>query len=412
MSHTKKQKLQYHKRIATGLFFAMLFLYIAMLYSEKSLHFSGWTGYVKAFAEAAMVGALADWFAVTALFHYPLGLQIPHTNLIENRKKDIADNLGNFVVDNFLSTSTIRPYIHRIEVTKNIAQWFLVEKNKQRVNDEIRKIIVGYLHSANDEAIAEFLSEKTSEFAPKIPANKLLSQGISYLYEHRHQDKIITYILTQLSNYLAQNKHLIQDKVQFALLPDFVNTLLSQKITDGLHDFITEIIENPAHSLRKEVDEKIVSFADELSTSPRWEQSLSELKNQWFSKENLQPHITNLWHSIKTQLLDDLQKSQNSTIETFLNRNIEKLASSLATDFSKQEQIDRWIQKNIYQFVLRNKSQVNTLISNTIGNWHGRELSEKLELEVGKDLQFIRINGTLVGGLVGLVIYILTRLVF
>lgn len=412
MVHTKKQKLTYHKRIATGLFLAMFFLYIAMIYSENVWHLSGWTGYVKAFAEAAMVGALADWFAVTALFHYPLGIQIPHTNLIENRKKDIADNLGHFVVDNFLSTSTIRPYIYRIEVTKNIANWFLIDKNKQRVSDEIRKIIVSYLLSTNDKAITRFLSEKISDFTPKIPANKLFSQAIFYLYEHRWQDKILTYLLNQIDKYLAQNKHLIQDKVQFALLPDFVNALLSQKITEGLQDFITEIIQNPTHAIRKEIDQKIVSFTKELSYSPQWEQSLSELKNQWLSKENLQPHITNLWFFIKTQLLEDLEKQQNSNIDIFLNKNIDKLASSLANDFSKQQQIDRWIQKNIYQFVLRNKSQVNTLISNTIGNWHGRELSEKLELEVGKDLQFIRINGTLVGGLVGLIIYILTRLIF
>lgn len=412
MVHTKKQKLTYHKRIATGLFLAMFFLYIAMIYSENVWQLSGWTGYVKAFAEAAMVGALADWFAVTALFHYPLGIQIPHTNLIENRKKDIADNLGHFVVDNFLSTSTIRPYIYRIEVTKNIANWFLIDKNKQRVSDEIRKIIVSYLLSTNDKAITRFLSEKISDFTPKIPANKLLSQAIFYLYEHRWQDKILTYLLNQIDKYLAQNKHLIQDKVQFALLPDFVNALLSQKITEGLQDFITEIIQNPTHAIRKEIDQKIVSFTKELSYSPQWEQSLSELKNQWLSKENLQPHITNLWFFIKTQLLEDLEKQQNSNIDIFLNKNIDKLASSLANDFSKQQQIDRWIQKNIYQFVLRNKSQVNTLISNTIGNWHGRELSEKLELEVGKDLQFIRINGTLVGGLVGLIIYILTRLIF
>lgn len=412
MVHTKKQKLTYHKRIATGLFLAMFFLYIAMIYSENVWQLSGWTGYVKAFAEAAMVGALADWFAVTALFHYPLGIQIPHTNLIENRKKDIADNLGHFVVDNFLSTSTIRPYIYRIEVTKNIANWFLIDKNKQRVSDEIRKIIVSYLLSTNDKAITRFLSEKISDFTPKIPANKLLSQAIFYLYEHRWQDKILTYLLNQIDKYLAQNKHLIQDKVQFALLPDFVNALLSQKITEGLQDFITEIIQNPTHAIRKEIDQKIVSFTKELSYSPQWEQSLSELKNQWLSKENLQPHITNLWFFIKKQLLEDLEKQQNSNIDIFLNKNIDKLASSLANDFSKQQQIDRWIQKNIYQFVLRNKSQVNTLISNTIGNWHGRELSEKLELEVGKDLQFIRINGTLVGGLVGLIIYILTRLIF
>ncbi|WP_264846483.1 DUF445 domain-containing protein [Capnocytophaga catalasegens] len=412
MVHTKKQKLTYHKRIATGLFLAMFFLYIAMIYSENVWQLSGWTGYVKAFAEAAMVGALADWFAVTALFHYPLGIQIPHTNLIENRKKDIADNLGHFVVDNFLSTSTIRPYIYRIEVTKNIANWFLIDKNKQRVSDEIRKIIVSYLLSTNDKAITRFLSEKISDFTPKIPANKLLSQAIFYLYEHRWQDKILTYLLNQIDKYLAQNKHLIQDKVQFALLPDFVNALLSQKITEGLQDFITEIIQNPTHAIRKEIDQKIVSFTKELSYSPQWEQSLSELKNQWLSKENLQPHITNLWFFIKTQLLEDLEKQQNSNIDIFLNKNIDKLASSLANDFSKQQQIDRWIQKNIYQFVLRNKSQINTLISNTIGNWHGRELSEKLELEVGKDLQFIRINGTLVGGLVGLIIYILTRLIF
>ncbi|MFV0605681.1 MAG: DUF445 family protein, partial [Niabella sp.] len=133
----KKQQLKKHKALATGLFFFMAVVYFICIWLIENQYFLSWIGYVKAFAEAAMVGALADWFAVTALFHHPLGIPIPHTNLIENRKQSIGDNLGEFVVSNFLNTATIRPYIERMQVSNFVSNWLQKEKNIDNLLTEV-----------------------------------------------------------------------------------------------------------------------------------------------------------------------------------------------------------------------------------------------------------------------------------
>ena len=286
----KQQKLQRHKNIATGLFLLMLIVYITMVYWQKKSPEFVWIGYIKAFAEAAMVGALADWFAVTALFHKPMGLNIPHTNLIETRKNDIGENLGDFVVENFLKPKQIR-----------------LSKSFEKIAD-----------------------------------------------------------------YINENQEVIQREMdgQFpALIPPFIREGISRKVSEGLYNLLQKIAADTTHPMRANLTAQLYEFADRLNT-PEW-----------------QPQIAKILQTSVAALTDELR-----------------------SNVQLQREIDAWVQKTAYQFVLKNKEEVGRLISSTVENWEGKELSEKLELEVGKDLQFIRINGTLVGGLVGLLIYALTQL--
>ena len=282
----KQKKLQHHKNIATGLLLLMLCIYITVVFLLKLHPQLSFLGYIKAFAEAAMVGALADWFAVTALFRKPLNLNIPHTNLIEQRKKDIGDNLGVFVVDNFLTPQQIRPYITNINIASFLINWLSNDKNKS------------------------FITDNASQLLKKLVDN--------------HKNTIETHIISQFP----------------PIIPTFIAQTIAKKVTEGLNDYVITLSDNP----------------------------------------------------------------------TELNNTVEKLIVQLKTNEALQHKMNKWVQKMAYQFVLKNRTEVSTLISSTITNWEGRALSEKLELEVGKDLQFIRINGTLVGGLVGLLIYTLTQL--
>ena len=341
---TKQKKLQQHKNLALGLLLLMLALYITAVICQRKAPQWSWVGYLKAFSEAAMVGALADWFAVVALFRRPMGLNIPHTNLIEARKNDIGENLGGFVVENFLSYGQIRPYISKIKCSSFVLEWLSKEHTIQQIDTLLK---------------AYPLHTKASVFL------------VQFLEEHKHEG-LLTESLTKVAFYLDTHRDTLEKEIedQFPLLiPAFIREAIAEKVAEGLYQYILKMAQEPSHPIRAEITGELYDFAQRLDTS-QWQQQLTAL----------------------------------------LQKGIVHLTEELRANTALQSQIDTWLQKIAYQFVLRNKQEVGRLISATVAQWEGRQLSEKLELEVGKDLQFIRVNGTLVGGLVGLIIYFITQL--
>ena len=402
----KKKQLFNYKALATGLFLLMAVIFIITTIMQKT-NDSHWIGYVRAFSEAAMVGALADWFAVTALFHYPMGLRIPHTNLIENSKQRIGDNLGNFVVENFISPESIRPYIGKIKVSGFVSEWLLKERNQEVLIQEVSQLVKSAIAQFEDEAVIKFISDKIKEMSANVKMNQVLSNGIFYLLEKKEQERIITFVAEKIKNYILENEELIQNKVSeqsYSLIPKFVDKKIATKVTNGLAGFFNDIAEDPQHNVREEVTQSIYNFALELKTSDRWEDELSKIKDTFLGEEKVNEYATDIWTSIKKTIITELDQ-EDSTLKKYVKRNIAKFAENLNNDEELQIKIDRWIRYNAYKLTLKNAGKVSELISTTVGNWEGKELSKKLELEVGKDLQFIRINGTLVGGLVGLLIY-------
>ena len=341
---TKQKKLQQHKNLALGLLLMMLVLYITAVICQRKDPQWSWVGYLKAFSEAAMVGALADWFAVVALFRRPMGLNIPHTNLIEARKNDIGENLGTFVVENFLKSQQIRPYIAKIKPSSFLLDWL----SKESTPAQLTTFLQGYpLHTKASTLLVQFLKE------------------------HKHEG-LLSEALHKVASYLDTHRQTLERQIddQFPMLvPAFIREAIAEKVAEGLYQYILKMAQDPSHPIREELTQELYGFAQKLNT-PQWQQQLTAL----------------------------------------LQKGIAHLTEELRANTALQSQIDTWLQKIAYQFVLRNKQEVGRLISATVAQWEGRQLSEKLELEVGKDLQFIRVNGTLVGGLVGLIIYFMTQL--
>ena len=341
---TKQKKLQQHKNLALGLLLLMLVFYIIAVICQRRAPQWSWVGYLKAFSEAAMVGALADWFAVVALFRRPMGLNIPHTNLIEARKNDIGENLGTFVVENFLKSQQIRPYITKIKPSSFLLDWL----SKESTPSQLTAFIESYpLHTKASTLLVQFLKA------------------------HKHEG-FLSDALHKVASYLDTHRQTLERQIddQFPMIvPAFIREAIAEKVAEGLYQYILKMAQDPSHPIREELTQELYGFAQRLNT-PQWQQQLTAL---------LQKGITHLTEELRA----------NTTL---------------------QAQLDTWAQKLAYQFVLRNKQEVGRLISATVAQWEGRQLSEKLELEVGKDLQFIRVNGTLVGGLVGLIIYFITQL--
>lgn len=406
----KRKQLRKYKAFATGLFVLMAVVFIITTVLQKN-NDSHWIGYVRAFSEAAMVGALADWFAVTALFRHPLGLPIPHTNLIENSKQKLGDNLGSFVVSNFLSPTNIRPYIQKLKISGFVGEWLGKEKNQEVLIKNLSDIVLDILNKLDDAEVSLFISKKVSEMTDTIKLNALLGNGIIYLLDKNDHQKIITNLSSQIKNYIIENDEMIKDRVKkgsYTFIPAFVDNKIALKVADGLSDFFKEIEENPKHEIRQLITEKIYDFSTELKQDPKWEDEFTTIKNDLLKNDKLKEYSNDIWISIKNTLTKELQEDQSS-LKNYLSKNLNEFSQNLKTDENLQNKIDTWVRVTAYKYILKNTHQFGNLISSTVGNWQGKELSEKLELEVGKDLQFIRVNGTLVGGLVGLIIYTISH---
>ena len=409
----KKRQLRNHKLLATGLFVLMTCVFLTMTYLQKYQNLGHWVGYVKAFSEAAMVGALADWFAVTALFHHPLGLKIPHTNLIEQSKERIGDNLGNFVVSNFLSPQNIRPYIQKLKISNFLGEWLQKEKNAEALVQNLSELSLDIVHKLEDEAVVKFIANKGKEMSNDLKINKILGNGIEYLIQKNDLQKLITSLSAQIKNYVLENHEMVRERVKkesYSLIPSFVDDKIAEKITSGLSKYFEEVESNINHSLRNEISQKILNFSQDLKENSKYESEFNALKDDFLKPEKVQQYAQDIWDSLKNTLIEELSKEQSS-LKNYVRKNIAEFSENLRSDEKLQHKIDHWVRVTAYKYILRNTNKFGDLIADTVGNWQGKELSQKLELEVGKDLQFIRINGTLVGGLLGLLIYSIVQLI-
>lgn len=406
----KRRQLRKYKAFATGLFVLMAAVFIITTILQKSDN-SHWIGYVRAFSEAAMVGALADWFAVTALFHHPLGLKIPHTNLIQNKKDQIGDNLGSFVVGNFLSPQNIRPYILKLKVSNFVGEWLSKERNQELLISETSVIVLDILKKLEDKSVVNFISGKAKEMSNDWKINQIVGSGLQYILEKNDHQRLVTSLSKQIKDYVLNNQEMVRERVKresFALIPRFVDDAIADKITSGLSKYFEEVENDEEHSLRQEITGKLMVFSEDLKANEKWQDEFQSIKDSFLKEEKIQQYAQDIWNSIKKSLIKELD-TENSALKNYIRKNIIELSHNLQTDEKLKHKIDHWIRFTAYKYILKNTHQFGDLISSTVGNWEGKELSNKLELEVGKDLQFIRVNGTLVGGLVGLLIYTLSH---
>lgn len=298
----KARQLRKHKTIATLFFVAMAAIYIAST-GRLKYHPIPWIGYVKAFSEAAMIGALADWFAVTALFHHPLRLKIPHTNLIEKKKQDIGDNLGKFVVDNFLTPSAMRPYIEKLKLSEILGKWLEKERNRVLLRKEISVIATDVLKKSNDEAVVSVIVQKGTELINKAELNKLFAHVLDLILKRADHEKALTFLLSKIKYYIAENEDLIRERVKKEsgfLIPGFVDNIIANRITVGLANYLHEIEQDKNHRIRKEITQQLYQFSQQLKEGVRWKSDLEEIKRSLPDEVNIHAYATDIWLHITT----------------------------------------------------------------------------------------------------------------
>ena len=404
----KARQLRKYKTVATLLFLFMAVTYAATYWLSGGIAVSG---YLRAFAEAAMVGALADWFAVVALFRHPLGLPIPHTNLIEGSKSRIGDNLGHFITGNFLTSAAIRPRIEKLHIAEKLGAWLSRPANRARVVTEILRIIKEGIAALDDTEMQRIITKQATGLLDRVKLHVLAGDLLQGIVRQGIHEEWITLLAQSAAQFIEDNADTVKQKVKeesHFLVPGFVDNIIAAKITKGAATYLRDLAIQNDHSQRARIADKLLDWAARMKTDTAWAGKFQYLKDNLLSGMQVEGYAEMLWLYLKKQMLADLSEP-SSSMGGYLDKTMASMASVWMTDGMKQQEMDRFVQAQAFKLILRHRQEVAALISNTVGNWKGRELSEKLELEVGKDLQFIRLNGTLVGGLVGLLIYALTR---
>ncbi|MGQ7946455.1 DUF445 domain-containing protein [Flavobacterium sp. WC2509] len=364
--------------------------------------------WLKAFSEAAMVGGIADWFAVVALFRHPLGIPIPHTALIPSNKDKIGENLGSFVSDEFLTREKLEVKIEQFNVAIKASDWLIDGKNANLVAGLIvDNVIPRVLKTIDDNEVQQFIQTQFSSKLSKLNFGEWIALGLESLAKSEKQEVLVTNVLKTLIIELENNKHLIQEKVKNST-PFLSFGLADKKITEGVFNGLYDFLEQASmqdSAIRKKVNDYVLQFIKELRESPEMQQKVNALVIGFAKKEEVQDYISGIWAEIKTAIENDLALKEDSSIKNSIANMTQNFGKGVQNDAVLMAKINDFIKNDVLSVLINNKKMIGELISSTVKSWDTNEVAKKLELEIGSDLQFIRINGTLVGGLVGLLIY-------
>ncbi len=398
------------KRRATLLLVAAAIVYVAARVLESD---HSWVGYIRATAEAAMVGGLADWFAVTALFRHPLGLRIPHTAIVPTRKDQIGESLGEFVQENFLSRQVITDKLRQAHVARRLADWLADPAHAAQVADQAATAAGGLLEVLRDDDVSPVIEHAVLSRLRSVDVAPVAGRVLDLMTANGRHQELLDAAVVGIVNLLDARREELRGR--FAKqspwwVPEPIDDRLFDKIFNGLKAFLGEVSADPRHELRLHVDERMVTLVEELRNSPEMKAKGEELRNELLEHPAVQSWARSLWSDLKEGLL-----RQSRDPESELRQRIQVLAGRLATtlrdDPVLQGKVDRWIESVVGYVVEQYRHEVADLISSTVRKWDAQETSTRIEQQIGRDLQFIRINGTVVGGLAGLVIHTVGQLI-
>ncbi len=409
----KRRDLVRMKTLATGLLVAATVVYLFCRWQE-SRGASGWVGYLRAASEAGMVGALADWFAVTALFRHPLGIPIPHTAIIRRKKEQIGESLGSFIGTNFLAPDVVTAKVLSAQVPLRLGGWMAQPENAARVATEastMLRALVGVLRDADvEQVIDQTLVRRIGEPEWGPPIGKVLAELIAedrqrplvdMLAERAHQ--------WALGSQETLDRIVERDSPQWS--PKFVDILLSERIYRELVEFTWKVRSNPDHEVRLAANKFLTTFAEDLQHDPATIAKAEGVKATIMGREEITGLAAATWRVAKRLILESVD-DPDSTLRRKVAENVQNLGERLRDDDEMRAKVDRWIADGARYVAANYANEITTIITDTVARWDADDASRKIELQVGRDLQFIRINGTVVGSLAGLAIYTVSVLLF
>jgi len=394
------------RAVATALLVVMAAIYLVARSTE---HVHPAIGFVRAFAEAAMVGGLADWFAVTALFRHPLGLPIPHTAIIPRNKDRIADTLAGFLKDNFLVPEVVARRMRGLDVAGAAGRFLAAERvGEVRLREGASRLTADVLDSLDQERLGGMVKSAIGQRLRGLDAAPMLGQLLGAAIAERRHAPIIDGIVAWAAKTLVANEQTIRDMVH-----ERANTILrftglderlANGIIDGLYNLLMDMAEQPDHPLRAKAEEGLEQLAERLQHDPDMQARVNALKDELIDNPAMRQWIDSLWEQGRAGLLRAARDPDRAMAGHF-GEALRQLGATLQSDQRLKTVINRFVRRAVVGTAAGYGDGIVTLVSETVRGWDAGTVTSRVENAVGRDLQFIRINGTVVGGLVGLAIH-------
>lgn len=400
----KAAELARMRAIATGLLALMAVVFVAAGLGARSWP---WLAYVRAFAEAAMVGACADWFAVSALFRRPLGLPIPHTGIIPRNKDRIGQSLGGFIAENFLTEEVLQAKLRQLQLARWGGGWLRQPANAEDLARRIAALLPQVLSAGVGESLRSAAGSAATTAIKAVPAAPAASRLLAAVWHEGRAQSLFDWIVDRLAIYLDAHAPMIQEAVEtksYAWMPRFVDKMIAEKITDGALKLLSEMRE-PEHPWRRDMAAAIERFIVRLAEDPALYAQGEALKMRLIEDPRVREQASGLWDSLEARL----RGGDTEALAQTLAGVIRALGDWLYEDEGAQARLNEWADLVIRRGVAPRRQEIGRFVAQVVASWDTKSVTEKLELQVGKDLQYIRVNGTLVGGLVGLLIYSVSR---
>lgn len=406
----KQRGVRRMKTTATGLLLLVALVYVLATWA-KNEGVGGWPGYVAAAAEAGMVGALADWFAVTALFRRPLGLPIPHTAIIPTKKDQLGASLGSFVGENFLSGDVVRDRIHSLGVGARLGAWLAEPDHADRVTAELATALRGALTVLRDSDVQAVVGEAITRRADAAEVGPGIGKMLEKVVADGGHRRVVDLVCVRAHDWLVEHGESVMDAVQGGApgwTPRFVDKRVGERVYKELLRFVTEMRDMPGHPARDSIDTFLTDFAADLQTDSDTRARVERLKSEILGRGEVQDVIASAWSSVRTMIIAAAE-DERSELRLRARASLISLGARLATDERLQAKLEGWLEDAAVYVVTTYRTEITSLISDTVAGWDADQTSKKIEAHIGRDLQFIRINGTVVGALAGLVIYSVSR---
>ncbi|HET7320985.1 MAG TPA: DUF445 domain-containing protein [Longimicrobiaceae bacterium] len=406
----KQAQLDRMRRVATTLLVGAAVVFVVAHLLEPRY---GWLAFVRATAEAAMVGAIADWFAVTALFRYPLGLKIPHTAIVPTRKDRIGGSLGRFVEHNFLSREVLTEKVRSMHVAARLAEWLQRPENAERLARHAASALSTAIRGLDEREMQELIETQLERRLRETEATPVLADALSVVVAGNRRQELLDGTLALIDRLLEENQDRLRERIEREIpwwVPAPIDEKIYRKIFNATESALHDVRADPEHPFRERFDELVSTSVEKLKHSPELIAKGESLKDEFLAGPALEGFSARLWSDLRSTLAPGTDGEGRAELLRPIERAICRFGETLAEDPDLMARVDGWAESAVVHAAEEYRHEVAQLIAHTVEQWDPADTSRKIELQVGKDLQFIRINGTLVGGLVGLILYTLSVL--
>ena len=372
-----------------------------------------WAGYVRAASEGGMVGAIADWFAVTALFRRPLGLPIPHTNLIAGKKDEIGEGLGSFIEENFLADEVVHERLSTISGARISGTWLQDPVNAKKVTGFAAQAGIAGLTVLSDADVQDLLESLIREHVIDPPWSSTIGRVTEQLLEAGHHHALIDIVADHAEQWLVTHPESFNALVS-SRMPSWVPSIANRFIDDRAHKevvkFVRAVRDNEQHPFREAANRFLHDLTHDLQSKPQLQEQVEQFKEEIFDSPRIRTIVESTWNSARASLTAMLE-DEHSELRARMTRAVTDFGRRLLDDPTLQYKIDVWVMTAVEHLVHTYRHDLAQVVTETVYRWDASEAAEKIELQVGKDLQFIRINGTVVGSIAGVTIYTIATLI-